>query len=439
MPWLYPSVRLSASTATSKVSFPCPGHRGEQGETTFWSHAVHNPLDVLSSCHPHTLAPLSSYQAWVLAKWAAVTARRSGGPASLTHVQPPAPRERWHTRTGEPGWHPEATAALPPGRTPAVLFVLPGERTSASRTARAPALDPAGEGISGLGRLEVKGCVRWVLCPPPALSPHGVLRSSLGWDPGTDSALHRLTAHLFFLRGRCSPSYGNAAARGPWMWRRWAQGGPRTTCSGSFTLVTDTSTVSVPHGFCGGEGCSGGWGSTASPRRGGRQGPRADQDKTSGSGLSLSLGLLPTENLLLFYLLSFPFPCHPENLGSADPGVPIQRSLSHPFMPCPRGENVARLDAEGRELSILPQPTDWPPGGLGAGQCFFLGGANCSLTPLEPEPFSNRLLMRGAIAGVGGASEKGETFSLGLEEGGAERRLSTGGSCPTWLYAAGPH
>ncbi|XP_040311460.1 small G protein signaling modulator 2 isoform X7 [Herpailurus yagouaroundi] len=57
-------------------------------------------------------------------------------------------RERRHTRAGEPGWHPEAATALPTGRTPAVLSVLPGEWTSAPRTAGAPALDPAGEGES---------------------------------------------------------------------------------------------------------------------------------------------------------------------------------------------------------------------------------------------------------------------------------------------------
>lgn len=72
------------------------------------------------------------------------------------------------------------------------------------------------------------------------------------------------------------------------------------------------------------------------------------------------------------------------------------------------------------------------------GQCFFLDGAHGSLTPLEPEPFSNQLLAGGAVAGVGGASEKGETFSLGRDEGGAERLLGTGGSRPTWLHTLGP-
>jgi hypothetical protein len=54
-------------------------------------------------------------------------------PASFAHIHPP--RERWHTRAGEPGRHPEAATALPTGRTPAVLSVLSGEWAAASRTA----------------------------------------------------------------------------------------------------------------------------------------------------------------------------------------------------------------------------------------------------------------------------------------------------------------
>lgn len=129
-----------------------------------------------------------------LANWPLVMAKRSPGGPGLTRPCSPY-RERRHACAGEPGWHPEATAALPTGRTPAVLSVLPGEWASASRTARAPALDPAGEGTSGLGRLWMRRCVRWVLCPPLFLSPHGVLRNSLGWDPGSNSALDRLPTH----------------------------------------------------------------------------------------------------------------------------------------------------------------------------------------------------------------------------------------------------
>ncbi|XP_011522412.1 small G protein signaling modulator 2 isoform X19 [Homo sapiens] len=63
------------------------------------------------------------------------------------HPLPPA-KERWHACAGEPGWHPEAAAAFPTGRTPAVLSVLSGEWAAASGTARAPAVDPAREGES---------------------------------------------------------------------------------------------------------------------------------------------------------------------------------------------------------------------------------------------------------------------------------------------------
>lgn len=73
----------------------------------------------------------------------------------------------------------------------------------------------------------------------------GVLSDSLGQDQGSDAALHRPTPpHPSLHRGKCSPSYGNAAACGPWMWRRWAPGGPQTTCSASFTPATGMSTVS---------------------------------------------------------------------------------------------------------------------------------------------------------------------------------------------------
>lgn len=100
----------------------------------------------------------------------------------------------------------------------------------------------------GLEHSGVKGCVRGVLCSPSFLSPGKPLqfRGCLGWDLGSDSALHRLTTHPSLRRGKCSPSYGNAAACGLWMWRRWAPGGPQTTCSGSFTPATGTSTVSIP-------------------------------------------------------------------------------------------------------------------------------------------------------------------------------------------------
>lgn len=132
----------------------------------------------------------------------------------------------------------------------------------------------------------MKGCVRWVLCPPPFLPPHRALRSSLGWD----SALDRLTTYLSLPRGRCSPSYGNAAACDLWTWKRWAQGGPQTTCSGSFTLGTGMSTVSVPH-FCGGEkDAEGGRGAQHHPGR------AAGQAKTSGSVLNFSLDLFPANH-----------------------------------------------------------------------------------------------------------------------------------------------
>lgn len=48
--------------------------------------------------------------------------------------------------------------------------------------------------------------------------------------------------------------------------------------------------------------------------------------------------------------------------------------------------------------------------GLGVGdQCFFLDGANCSLIWLEPESSLNQLLLRGAVSGIEGTSEEGET------------------------------
>lgn len=49
---------------------------------------------------------------------------------------------------GEPGWDPEASAALPPGGAPARLPVLPGERAPAPGPAGAPALVPAGQGTA---------------------------------------------------------------------------------------------------------------------------------------------------------------------------------------------------------------------------------------------------------------------------------------------------
>lgn len=156
------------------MSLPCPGRRGEGRETAFSQpHTMHGLSDVLSSFrHPHTPAPRSSYPVQGPDRLGCSGGWEVSGRPSLTHTRSP-PREWWHTCAGEPGWHPEATTALPPGRTPAILSVLPGEWASASRTARAPALDPAREGTSGLGRLRVKGCVRWGLCPPAFLAPHG--------------------------------------------------------------------------------------------------------------------------------------------------------------------------------------------------------------------------------------------------------------------------
>lgn len=34
-------------------------------------------------------------------------------------------------------------------------------------------------------------------------------------------------------------------------------------------------------------------------------------------------------------------------------------------------------------------------------RCFLLDGVSCFLTPLEPKPSSNQILIRGALAGVG--------------------------------------
>lgn len=146
-------------------------------------------------------------------------------------------------------------------------------------------------------------------------SPHGVLRSSHGWD----SALERLTIHLSLPRGRCSPSYGNAAACGLRTWRRWAQGGPQTTCSGSFTPATGTSTVSAPHFFHGGqEDAEGGGGAHHHPGDS-KQSQLTRPVKSSGSVLSLSLDVFPAnhppEKLPLFCLLFAPYLVTPRLLA----------------------------------------------------------------------------------------------------------------------------
>lgn len=138
-------------------------------------------------------------------------------------------------------------------------------------------------------------------------SPHGVLRSS----HGCDSALERLTIQLSLHRERCSPSYGNAAACGLRTWRRWPQGGPQTTCSGSFTPATGMSTVSAPHFFHGGQEDAEGGGGAHHHSGGSRQSPLTRPVKTSGSVLSLSLDLFPAnhppEKLPLFCLLFAPY------------------------------------------------------------------------------------------------------------------------------------
>lgn len=55
-------------------------------------------------------------------------------------------RQRWHGCPGEPGWHPEATSALPPWRALAAVPVLPGERPPAPRAAGSTPLVTAGKG-----------------------------------------------------------------------------------------------------------------------------------------------------------------------------------------------------------------------------------------------------------------------------------------------------
>lgn len=185
------------------------------------------------------------------------------------------------------------------------------------------------------------------------------------------------------------------------MWKRWAQGGPQTTCSGSFTLGTGTSTVSVPH-FCGGEkDAEGGRGAQHHP------GGAAGQLKTSGSVLNLSLDHFPANHPpKTSYLIT------PRLLAQL-----FQASLYRirPLIPCLRRKKKKKKHGKIRNrrwrtfhFSSAHHLTSAT--GLGVGdQCFFLDGANCSLIWLEPESSLNQLLLRGAVSGIESTSEEGET------------------------------
>lgn len=102
-------------------------------------------------------------------------------------------------------------------------------------------------------------------------------------------------------------------------------------------------------------------GSMASPGRGGRRGSRLDQDDTSGSGLSLSLGLLPAAVLprvRFSSACSLSLPLSPrESWLSQSRHLYLYNILlvilSRPAL----GVKVVRPDTEGEELSMLPRPT----------------------------------------------------------------------------------
>lgn len=196
-----------------------------------------------------------------------------GSQACLTCPRSPC-RERRHTRACEPGWHPEATTALPTGRTPAVFSVLPGEWASTSRTAGAPTLGPTGEGTSGPGRLWVKGCVWWILCPPAFLSPHAFLGAALGgpWIrlcPGqADHPLPPQGKVFPKLRKRTSMRSMDVEEMGT---GRAADYVFRIIYPGHRHEHSECPDVHPWRR----ERYSGWWGSTASPRRGSRQGPLA--------------------------------------------------------------------------------------------------------------------------------------------------------------------
>ena len=53
----------------------------------------------------------------------------------------------WDSGSGESGWDPEASTAVPPGRTPAPVPDLPGDGLAATRTTGSPALVPEGKGL----------------------------------------------------------------------------------------------------------------------------------------------------------------------------------------------------------------------------------------------------------------------------------------------------
>lgn len=56
----------------------------------------------------------------------------------------------WHGGAGEPGWHPEAPAALPQRGSSSAVPVLPGERPAPPRTAGPAALVPERKGLSNI-------------------------------------------------------------------------------------------------------------------------------------------------------------------------------------------------------------------------------------------------------------------------------------------------